>query len=185
MTTIKLADAATEAITLAEAKAHLRVDDSNEDTLIGVFISAARNACEARTGRAITPTTYRMALDTFPETGIELAFPRLISVESVKYYDLAGVLQTVAPADYLVDVISEPGWVSPGPGLIWPEIQERINAVLIDYTAGYSTVPTDLKAWMLLAITDLFERRGRSSERPAVPQAFADGLLERYKVWAV
>ena len=185
MSTIKLSDASVEAIALAQAKLHLRVDESDEDSLISLYIGAARNACEARTGRAITLTNFRLTMDAFPSGAIELSFPRLISVQSVKYYDLDGVFQTLAAQDYLLDAVSEPGLVYQAQGLAWPNAQERIGAVVVDYTAGYSDVPKDLMAWMLLAITDLYERRGRSSERPAVPQAFADGLLDRYKVWAM
>lgn len=183
MTTIKLQDG-TEALNLAEVKAHLRVDHNDEDALIELYISAARETAEARTGRAITVNTYRMALDCFPDSAIELDYPKLISVQSVKYFDEAGVQQTINSADYVLDTVSQPGWVNPAPGLTWPKTQEdRINAVEIEYTAGYTVVPKPLKVWMLLAITDLYERRGRSSERPAVPQEFADSYLDPFKIW--
>jgi len=36
----------TEPVTLAEARLHLRVTDTAEDALIGVWITAAREVCE-------------------------------------------------------------------------------------------------------------------------------------------
>ncbi len=182
MATSKLTDGP-ECITLAEAKIHLRVDHASEDALIERLIAAARLYAEARTGRATTVATYRLALDSFPDGPLELPVPPLVAVTGITYRDEAGVQQTVAPADYFSDAISEPGWVSPQPGLTWPKTQERMSAVLVTYTAGYAVVPANFRAWMFLALTDLYERRAKSAERPVLPQEFAVGLLDPFIVW--
>jgi len=183
MTTIKTSGAATVVLTLAEAKLHLRVDGSDEDSLIAGYIAAAENLCRAKTQRAIAQCTFQLALDSFPDSPIELQFPPLVSVQSIKYYDLDGVLQTIDPVDYFLDKVSEPCWVSPAYGLTWPETQDRINAVLVDYTAGYLTVPDDLKVWMLLAIGFLYQNRSTANIGSSVTEfKFADGMLDTYKI---
>ena len=44
---------AAEPVTLAEAKSHLKLDTSDEDTLIASLITAARARAEWHTGRAL------------------------------------------------------------------------------------------------------------------------------------
>jgi len=84
---------ASEPITLTEAKAHLRVetDFTEDDTIIGTFISAARESCEARTGRQLVTATYALRLGGFPcGDSIELPKPPLVSVTSITYVDTDG-----------------------------------------------------------------------------------------------
>ena len=182
MPTIKLLDGP-EGLTLTETKAHLRVDHDSEDALIQTYISACRGAAEAVTGRAITVAQYRLVLPAFPEGPVDLSFPPLVSIQSLKYFSPAGLQVTMLTQDYLVDTVSEPARLSPLPGLDWPEVQERVNAVEVNFTAGYSQVPADIKSWMLLAVTELYERRGLSSDKAAITLDLADGLLDRYKIW--
>ena len=177
---------APEPVSLAQAKLHLRTDCDDEDVMIGVNITTARVAAEDRLQRALVPSTWQLTLDTWPAV-IELHRPPLQTVESVRYFDEAGQLQTVPPADYIIDLASEPARLVPAPGKAWPALQDRINAVQIDYTAGYPAgqVPAPVVAWMLLALGDLQEQRSRSDSKPAVPQHFADSLLDTYTVYTL
>lgn len=174
----------TEPVTLAEAKLHLRVDGTDEDALITALISAARETCEDRIEGTIPVTGWRLTLDAFPDA-IKLPRGPVASVESVKYLDAAGVEQTLSPLDYLVDTVSTPGYIVPAYGKAWPETREQINAVEVEYTAGSATTPAALKAWMLLAIGDMYANREASSDRPAVAHGFADRLLDPFRVWGV
>ncbi len=182
-----------EPITLAQALHHLReVSDSAEnDAYILGLISVAREACEDRTERSLVSTPLLLTLDGFPTGGaIELRSPPLIAVQSVQFTDPAGVLQTLDPADYVVDTASQPGYLVPAPAKAWPETQEgAINTVRVNYTAGYgdtaASVPTPLKQWMLLAIGDMYAMRNASSERPAVGHGFVDHLLNPYRLLGI
>lgn len=178
-----------EPLTLAEAKAHLRVTVNDDDTLITALISAAREACEDRLQRTLISTPWLLALDAFPDA-IKLPMPPALQVQSLQYFDATGTLVTLAGEDYELDPYSEPAYLVPAPGVAWPAIQTgRINAVRVAYTAGYGAtaadVPGPIKQWLRLAIGDMYERRTRSAERPAVPQGFADGLLDTYRVWSL
>lgn len=174
----------TEPVTLAEAKLHLRVDGTDEDALIQGLISAARETCEDRTEGTVPVTGWRLTLDTFPDA-IKLPRPPIVSVESVKYLDTAGVQQTLSPLDYVVDTVSAPGYIVPAFGKAWPETRDQINAVEVEYTAGSATPPAAIKAWMLLAIGEMFMNREGSAERPAVSHGFADRLLDPFRAWGV
>ena len=174
----------TEPVTLAEAKLHLRVDGTDEDALINGLISAAREACEDRIEGTVPVTGWKLTLDTFPDA-IKLPRGPVASVESVKYLDANGVEQTLSPADYLVDTVSTPGYIVPAYGKEWPTTRDQINAVTVDYTAGNATPTHALKAWMLLAIGEMYANREASSERPAVAHGFADRLLDPFRYWGV
>lgn len=174
----------TEPVTLAEAKLHLRVDGTDEDALIQGLISAARETCEDRTEGTVPVTGWRLTLDTFPDA-IKLPRPPIVSVESVQYIDTAGVQQTLSPLDYVVDTASSPGYIVPAFGKAWPETRGQINAVEVEYTAGSATPPAAIKAWLLLAVGDMYAHREASSDKPTVAHGFADRLLDPFKVWGV
>lgn len=174
-----------EPVTLSEAKAHLRVDSdiTAEDTLITALIKAARETAEGRTWRAFLEQTLLLTLDDWPEGDvIELPRPPLIEVDSVQYYDVDGVLQTMAEADYQVDATSEPGRVMPAYDGSWPSLREVPNAVQIQYTAGYGDeagdVPQKLKQAILLILGAWYAQREEpeGSYQPPVPWA-AEALL--------
>ena len=179
---------AAEPITLPQALAHLReVSDAGElDAYVTRLIIVAREACEVRTERTLITTPWRLKLDAFPACGaIELLQPPVIAVQSLSYLDADGVSQTINPADYVVDTASEPGWLVPAPDKTWPATQSgAINAVTVDYTAGYGAtadaVPEQLKQWMLCAIQHMHDERGWN-----VPEDFAPGLINPYRLMGV
>lgn len=61
-----------EPITLAEAKLHLRVDFSEDDTLIQALITSARQTAEDITRRAFITQTWKLVLDQFPAPGVNI-----------------------------------------------------------------------------------------------------------------
>jgi len=160
---------ASEPITLTEAKAHLRVetDFTEDDTIIGTFISAARESCEARTGRQLVTATYALRLGGFPcGDSIELPKPPLVSVSSITYVDTDGTTQTLSTDVYEVDPYTTPGRVVLKYAQVWPATRSQRNAVTITFVAGYepteedvSTVPTLLRQGMLMRIAHWYENR--------------------------
>lgn len=162
----RIAGPASEPVTLTEAKAHLRVDHSDDDTLIGALIAAAREYVEQFLGRVLVDQTWELVFDEFPDNEIQIPKPPLIEVVSVKYDDTAGDEQTIDPGDYSVDNVSEPGWVLPQSSGSWPSTFDGINAVRIRFRAGYvdssspsGEVPGDIKAGLLLLLGSLYEHR--------------------------
>ena len=128
-----------EPITLTETKAHLRVDNTDEDTLITGLIAAATAFLDGKDGmlgRCLVPQTWDYYLDAFPADGIMVPLAPLLSITSITYTDAAGDTQTVSAADYDVDTASEPGRIVPGDAG-WPSTLDVVNAVKIRFRAGY------------------------------------------------
>lgn len=133
---VRLAPGA-EPISLDEAKAHCRVDTSDEDLLLTALISAARGHAESVTGRhmltrAISSTFDRLYAD------MGLSAP-LRKVTIVTYLDSAGALQTLDPSFYVVDPSVLQGSITKAYAATWPCTYAHPAAVAIDYVAGYAT----------------------------------------------
>lgn len=148
---------------LSEAKEHLRVVDDNDDFYIQSLISRIATIAEQLTRRALYTTTFRLVMDNFSSKEIFLPRPPLVSITHIKYYDANSVQQTIDPADYQVDLISEPGRVVPAPTKAWPSTAPgKINSVEIHYVAGWSKrhdVPEDLMQAMLYHLSYCYDVR--------------------------
>ena len=181
---------AAEPITLAQARLHCRVDGTDEDELLGIYISAARSQCEALTGRALITQTWELSLDAFPAGEIRLGKAQALSIVSVKYIDPNNILQTLSSAAYALDAATSPGWLLPVSGYTWPITKEVVNAVRVQFTAGYgataASVPASVRQWMLVTVAALYAQResfdlgGRAG---LLPERFIDRLLDKEKVW--
>jgi uncharacterized phiE125 gp8 family phage protein len=181
---------AVEPISLVEAKLHARVDDSDRDTLITVFIKSAREAAEHELGRALITQTWRLTLDEFPCAEIELPKPKVLSITSVGYVDADGVDQVVSSANYTLDSAQLPGWVLPAENFDWPATRAIANAVRVDFTAGYGPAATDVPAsvrqWMLLQIGAAVKQAEAFASGFTVaelPNRWVDGLLDRERTY--
>lgn len=157
-----------EPVTLLQAKQHLRETLSDQDANILAAMYAAREHAESFTGRALCTQTWELLLDSFPSSReIELPFPPLQSVTSVKYIDTDDVEQTFAAANYHVDAASTPGRVRLKPTASWPSIADQPNAVTVRFVAGYggmAAVPFTIKAAILLVVGHLFEHREENQD---------------------
>lgn len=154
-------------ITLSEAKAHLRVDHTTEDTLITSLLSVADAAIDGRDGmlkRACITQTWRLRFGQWPAGArLYLPFPPPQSVTHVKYYDLAGSQQTYASPNYSVITAERTGYLQLIPSASWPALYDRADAVEIEFVAGYgnaAAVPAAIKHAALLIVGELYASRG-------------------------
>lgn len=171
---IKLITApAVQPLTLQEVKDHLRVDYSDTDSIITLYLNAATSYVDGEfgyLGRALVTQTWELTIDTFPLHEIKVPLPPLQSVTSIKYDDSSAVEQTLATDQYFVDTVSEPGWIVPITSG-WPtNVLSAINSVRVRFVAGYEAttdsppdprfnVPTAIKQAMLLLIGQFHEHR--------------------------
>ena len=170
-----------EPVSVAEVKLHSRIGVDTDDTLIALYITAARQLCEQKTGRSLAPRTLARYYDEFPDS-IEMPKGPITSVDSLKYLNTSGVLTTLSSALYSLDATQLSSWIVPAYGTTWPSTLTTPNAVQVQYQVGYSasTIPASIKAWILLEVGTLYDNREADSERPVAPNPFADALLARY-----
>jgi uncharacterized phiE125 gp8 family phage protein len=149
---------AEEPVSLADAKVHLRTvtgDTSEDSAVITPLITAAREYCENFTRRAFAAQTVKAYPDGW-EDNIRLPMPPLTTVTSIKYYDEDDAVYTFDTGDYQVDTIGGTIQILEEP----TETLRILNPIVIEYTAGYTTLPKTLRQAMLLFIADKYQNRG-------------------------
>lgn len=160
---------AVEPLTVAEAKLHLRVDISDDDTYIGTLITAAREWVENYLDRTLITTQLILRAAEFPTEELELARPPMVASGTatavVITYTLADTTTaTLSTALYRVDRTTTPGNVAPIINGTWPsDVIEDANAVAVTYWAGYGptseSVPATIRHAMLMLIGHWYESR--------------------------
>lgn len=184
MTSYLLAGPAEEPVSLAEARAFLKLDGNEEDGLIETLIGAARLHVEGITGQALLAQSWRIVLDAWPDPGwVRLPVAPLISVTAVCAIDGHGASHEIGLAQFRAeaDRLLVPRAVA---GM--PMLQER-GGIEIDYVAGFGTepgaVPADLRQAMLGLVAHWHEHRDAvivAGSGAVVPSGF-DRLVAAHK----
>ena len=179
---------AVEPVTLAEAKAHLRVDTADDDTYITGLVRAAREWVEQYLDRTLVHTQWVMRFDRFPPDGtldIELPRPPMVASGTATAVALTftyenGDTATYSTASFRVDRASTPGAVKTLYGQTWPPHLQDDNAISVTWWAGYgasgSDVPAAIRHAMLMLCSHWYETRGATVATGAVPQDVPFGV---------
>lgn len=153
---------ATTAISLAEAKAFLRVDSDydDDDSYITSLIGVATNVVEQFTRRRLITQTYNIYYDEFPPY-MDLQVGNVASVTHVKYYDTDNTLQTLDTSEYDVDIRVKPGRIYQSEDGNFPNTYERANSVEVEFVVGSaaSDVEDAIKQAMYIVIGRYYENR--------------------------
>ena len=145
------------AISLGDAKAHLRITSTAENDIISRIVSAATGYVESALGRSLISTTWRERFERFPVSGM-LSVPLqrcpLASVTTIKYYDTDGTQQTWSSDEYHVFTPRETiGSVRLGADYTWPNTETaRPYPIEVEYIAGYGDAATAIPAELLVAV---------------------------------
>jgi uncharacterized phiE125 gp8 family phage protein len=161
-------------VTLADAKAHLRITDTTEDEVIEAMLQASCDTIEGETRRALMAQQWDLHLDQFPTVTswgvpyIDLPFPPCRTVDEIAYRDSAGAYVAVDPAAYRVALPAGPkampARVWPPNTTYWPQLYDgEMDSVKVTFTAGYLDEPAEegqafpaaLRAAILLMLGDL------------------------------
>lgn len=176
-------------VTLSEAKSHLRVDHTDEDSAIQAMIAAATDyvgGLNGYTGRSLLLQTYRARYESFGD--LKLPYSPAVDIDSITYSD--GTVST----DIYELIKSEPAYVTLKKDQTWPTADAR--SVYVRYHAGYrdsgaspvdlaDNVPQAIKSAILLIVGSLYEHRegvalingGKYEANPTVK-----ALLNPYRV---
>ena len=179
-----------EPVTLDELKEALHIIGSDEDNYLRASLIAARDEIESALHRQFMTATYVLYLDWFPPI-IRLPKSPVQSVESIKYLNAQGTLETLDPAEYQTDLISEPARITESENGQWPTLQSAtFNTVRVEFIAGYpsrAAVPDVMKLAIKMRSGDFFEHREAQLDRPReiaeiMQNPTYQRLLIRYKV---
>ena len=153
---------AVEPLSLAEAKAHLRLDAADEDQLVERLIAAARASVESATRLVMIAQSWRVSLEVWPREGVvSLPVRPLLSVDAVRAFDASGAATLVPAGDYEVD--REAGTVAAKAGAAGFAPSLSAGGIEVDFTAGFgpagADVPAPLRQAMLMLAAHWFEHR--------------------------
>jgi uncharacterized phiE125 gp8 family phage protein len=153
MPLILTAGPSVEPVSLADAKAHARVDGDAEDTLICSLILAARLHVEHCLGLALISQSWSLYLDRWPDAPfVELPLAPLISVDAVRLYSPTGSSATLDPGLFIVDAASRRPRLALHQGQSWPAPGRSVNGIEVAFTAGYGDTEDDVPAPVRLAV---------------------------------
>ena len=178
-----------EPLTVEEAKAHLRVDGTAEDVLIGSLILTSRLHIESALSLALIDQAWTLQLDRWPRgDDIEIPLSPLKAITGVRVRTASGDWLTVPSTSYLVDLASKP------PRLVWnattrPEPGVPAAGIEIGFEAGFGPVgahvPAPIRHALLLLIAHWYERREAidiGSDAARVPEVVSDLIAPFRKI---
>jgi len=174
--------ATSEAITEAEIREYLRIDEDSELLTLQILRKAAREFCENYTGRLLLDQTLTLSLDAtneiynplwegmkvgpyinYGKDYIVMPTAPVREVVSVTTYDDSDNPTAMLASRYYVDIAREPARVVLRTGETWPSALRVANAIEVQFKAGYANageIPHALKMGMLQHIAYLYDQRG-------------------------
>lgn len=190
MTITVLVPPAGEPVSLAEAKLHLRVDGTDDDTLISGLITSCRERVERLLGQAFITRRVREVRDAPPRGAIvHLAVGPVSTVHAVAVVAEDGAKTPISADVYTLDSAHVPGRLGLRAGQAWPGADTGFQAFEIEYDAGYGAAGADTPGPLRDAVLQLVAEayayrapaeRAEDAEEAALPAA-VNGLLAPYR----
>lgn len=150
--------AATEPLSLVKAKAHLRIDGTDEDDLLTSLIGAARSHLEFACGiRFARRSSVALKCDEFADLARLPEVP-VASVDSIAYLDTAGASQTLPTSVYELRADGVEAAIVLKSGQAWPAIQYG-SRITLTMTVGYQTAPEEIVLAMSMLVAHFYDNR--------------------------
>jgi uncharacterized phiE125 gp8 family phage protein len=177
-------------ISVAEAKAQMRVEGNDDDTIIERLVNAAVAFVDVQgvLGRAMITQTWGEWLAPNPST-VLLSLGPVQSVSAIKYYDIDGALQTATLADFNVFGTPNRITITPKTSKAWPITQTRDDAIKIEYVVGYgstsASVPQTVRHALLMLVAHWYENRETTQEKQMqdLPYGFMEMMNIERNSW--
>lgn len=163
MNPIALGGPTVEPVSLAEMKAHLRLDGSDEDDLVSALVVAARVRIELHTRLTLISQRWRYALSGWPGgSRVRLPFQPVLAIDAVRVSNESGPATVLAPLQYRLDEDGDVARLVVAPGA--PDAEGKVPRIEIDVTCGFGASADKVPEPLRLAIRRLagfwFEHRG-------------------------
>lgn len=164
----QISSPAVPAVTIAELKKLMGITSTYKDDVLTDAILAATDTAEKQ---AFTAFVNRPMIATFDygfPCVLRLPISPVYSVTSVKYYDVDGILQTLASNQYRVLLNQTPVEIVPTFDGYWADTICKKSDIEVEFIAGYGTtaadVPATAKALIKQLAAALIEQVESSSE---------------------
>ncbi len=175
-------------VSLPEAKAHLQIDDNDEDGLILALIDAVTehfDGANGALGKALITQTWTVSVKRPEDNSIILPVTPVQSVSSIAYYDGDDNSQTLTVSDFYLYKTEDFAYITPKQGVTWPVTRNREDAFTVTYVAGFggaADVPQIIKQAILLMLRHWFDNRSATSDLTIkdVPLA-VEAIVNRHK----
>ena len=165
----------TEPVTLAEAKEYARIDGFSEDALITSLITMARTHCESYTGKCIVLKTVTIDSFTFPYQ-FQMPYGPLTNILNISKCVTLDQNGVETPLTYQVNA-----GLFPKLFILGGAQSYKFKLV---YSAGFTTVPEDIKLAIKMMVNTLYERREDFSDLQAIESPLGvKALLMPYKTY--
>jgi uncharacterized phiE125 gp8 family phage protein len=165
-----------EPVSLAVAKALMRIDGDALDADLELALAAARGEAEHYVGRSFAPQAWTLIRDDWFGPALPLPMGPVDSVDSITYLDPAGDWQTLPTDAYSLDTSIL--FLSPGYSL--PRLLGRDHSVKIEFSTGTwdNGLPDDIVRAIAMLAQSTFDSL---SEQPETLRARAWSLLRPYR----
>lgn len=178
-----------EPLSVADAKAFLRVEHDDDDAVIAALIAAARNHVEALTRLGLMTQTWRIVRDDWPRDGrIRPRLGPLQSVVAARVYNELNAASSIDAARFVADsaggIIAAPGWSLPVPG-------RAVAGIELDVVIGFGAAASDVPQVLLQAIRMLVSHWYENRSLVAIGSSVAmlppsvNAMISSYKVMSL
>lgn len=155
-----------QVVAIGDLERYLRWDDASESGVISDLIKTATEYVQEISGKQLLTATYDVSWRRFPGCSGRLVLPRVpvASVTHVKYYDAAGVQQTLSSSLYTVNVGNDhaEGHVIPAVNAQWPSTYGHDRDVTVRFVCGFgeaSDIPHTFKLQIKQLVAHWFQNR--------------------------
>lgn len=191
--------ATADIVTLAEAKAHLRVLSDDEDSYIEALCAAVRDHLTGEgswLGISVVPETWELTTKRFPwgsdatlwpatwamvngrpRDALPLPRPPLSDVTGVFYTPSGGSETEITDYRLIGGPALSGAYLLPAKGTTWPVTDGEPGSVRVRYTSGFASPPKPIKHAALLMIAHLYENREAVGEAKMSEMPMAVGAL--------
>lgn len=152
---------ASEPLTLAEAKAFLRIEHSADDAVITRAVAAAREAAEQYLRSALLPQTWEYTIANPYRCEVQLPFGPAQSITSITATNNAGTTSTIDSGQYSLSVDGSRVMFTTTPSAA--KLAVRYSASM---ASDVATIPALIKQGILHHVAAMLEQREGAAPMP-------------------
>lgn len=197
MQLVKLSKPEQEPFSLEDVKAHIRVDQNIEDSLLRTYLASAVDECSRYMQIAIAQQVYQASFDCWTET-LWLPMSPVVSVDSVKYRLPDGTEDSLTTDDFAYTRYTAGALVTFTDGYDFPTLWTKPAGIIVEFLAGFDAddgssgvdaawleMPPAIKQAVFLTVGHYYANREAVTQgkTPIPLPRGAEHLLDFYKVY--